>query len=243
MRSPPPKHASKFGMITLHFLKRSGTMRYEQKGGFQSTSDANGISLDAHIHALYGLALQHAGKSVLMIGCGGGTLATMLTRAGRQVSIVEIDPVSIKVAKRYFGLPPSVTCHVGDGLAFIQKTLRRYDVLIVDAFVGEKIPAHMDDPAFFEATRRCVKQNGLALVNVCLERRSDPMADRIAAGFRARGWPVRLLDSPGSERNAIVLAGTVRNLRRPKMLIAPQAGAKKTEQELIAMRFRRTRAY
>ena len=34
----------------------------------------NGVSLDAHIHALYGLALQRRGKNVLMIGCGGGTL-------------------------------------------------------------------------------------------------------------------------------------------------------------------------
>ena len=37
-----------------------------------------------------------------MIGCGGGTLRTMLTRAGQQVSIVEINPVSFTLAKRYF---------------------------------------------------------------------------------------------------------------------------------------------
>ncbi len=156
MRPPPSKHASKFGVIKLHFRKRTCTLTYEQRGGWQSTADVNGISLHAHIHALYGLVLQHAGKSILMIGCGGGTLGTMLARAGKRVSIVDIDPVSLRLAKRYFGLPRNVACHVGDGLAFMQKNRRHYDVLIVDAFTGENIPAHMKDAAFFEAAGRCL---------------------------------------------------------------------------------------
>ncbi|HEX4638372.1 MAG TPA: fused MFS/spermidine synthase [Chthoniobacterales bacterium] len=242
MRPPPFRHASKYGVIKLRFRKRSCTLTYEQKGGDQSTADRNGISLDAHIHALYGLTLQHPGKRILMIGCGGGTLATMLARAGRRVSIVEIDPVSLRLAKRYFGLPRSVACHVGDGLAFMQKTRRRCDVLIIDAFTGETIPAHMKSAAFFEAAGRCLRRNGMAAINVCLERKADPVADRIAAGFKEMGFPVRILDSPGGERNAIVLAGNVEKLRRPKLLIPPQADAKLTGKELQAMRFRRRRA-
>jgi hypothetical protein len=166
----------------------------------------------------------------------------MLARAGRRVSIVDVDPVSIRLAKRYFGLPRKIACHVGDGLAFMQKKRRHYDVLIVDAFSGENMPAHMKDAAFFEAAGRCLRRNGLAMVNVCLERRSDPTADKIATGFKERGWSVRLLDSPGAERNAIVLAGKVKNLRRPRLLLVPEAGAKQTSKELTAMRFRRRRS-
>jgi predicted O-methyltransferase YrrM len=242
MRPPPLKHASKYGVITLRFRKRSQTLTYAQKGGNQSTADCNGISLDAHIHALYGLTLQRRGKSVLMIGCGGGTLGTMLARAGRQVSIVEIDPVSFTLAKRYFGLPRNVACYVGDGLAFMQETRRRYDVLIIDAFRGESIPDHLKDVAFFEAAGCILRKDGIALVNVCLDRKSDPAADRIAAGFKKQGLPVRVLDSPGGERNAIVLAGRVSKLRQPRLLIPPQAGAELTGKELRAMRFRRRRA-
>ena len=241
MRPPPRKHASKYGVITLRFRKKSCTLTYAQKGGNQSTSDCNGVSLDAHIHALYGLTLQQPGKKVLMIGCGGGTLGGMLARAGQKVSIVDIDPVSFRLARRYFGLPRNVACHVGDGLAFMQKTRRRYDIVIIDAFIGENIPDHMKGAAFFEAVGRCLRKDGIALVNVCLERKSDRTADAIGAGFKERGWPVRLLDSPGGERNAIVLAGEVRKLRRPKLLIPPQAGAKITGEELHAMRFRHRR--
>ena len=123
----------------------------------------------------------------------------------------------------------------------MQRTRRRYDVLIIDAFSGENIPEHMKGAAFFKAAGRCLRKDGVALVNVCLQRKSDPTADRIAAGFKEMGWPVRLLDSPGGERNAIVLAGRVGNLRRPRLLIPPQATAKETGTELRAMRFRRTR--
>src|SRR5436305_14341889 len=130
MRPPPSKHASKFGVIKLHFRKRTRTLTYEQGGGWQSTADVNGISLHAHIHALYGLVLQHTGKSILMIGCGGGTLGTMLARAGKRVSIVDIDAVSPTLAKRYVVCARHVSRQLGDGLAVMQKTKRPCDLLI-----------------------------------------------------------------------------------------------------------------
>ena len=49
----------------------------------------------------------------------------------------------------------------------------------------------MKEAAFFEAAGRCLRRNGLAMVNVCLERKSDLTADKIAAGFKERGWSVR----------------------------------------------------
>ena len=82
MRPPPSKHASKFGVIKLHFRKRTRTLTYEQKGGWQSRADINGISLDAHIHALYGLVLQHAGKSILMIGARRISVRCWLEQGG-----------------------------------------------------------------------------------------------------------------------------------------------------------------
>ena len=92
MRPPLSKHASKFSLIKLHFRKRTRTLTYEQRGGWQSTADGNGISLHAHIHALYGLVLQHAGKNVLMIGCGGGTLGTMLSEQASGYRLLRSTP-------------------------------------------------------------------------------------------------------------------------------------------------------
>lgn len=59
---------------------------------------------------------------MLLIGCGGGTLGTMLTRAGKSLTIVDINPQSIALARRYFSLPHQITCHVEDGAAFLTRT-------------------------------------------------------------------------------------------------------------------------
>jgi SAM-dependent methyltransferase len=177
-----------------------------------------------------------------MVGCGGGTLATMLHRAGIRVDVVDVDPGTFALARAHFGMPRVVRCHAADGLAFLQRTRRRFDVVVVDAFVGERIPEQFTSDAFFAAARRCLRADGALLVNVCLDGRRDRTADRLAAGLARAGWPVRILDERGTpQRNAVVLAGAVRGLRRPRLLVAPTVERDRIARELAAMGFRRRR--
>lgn len=232
------QHASKHGAIRLLYKKDTGTLTYLQKGGYQSAVDRNGISLDAYIHTIYGLLLQKPAKSVLMIGCGGGTLGRMLHTAGKRVTIVDIDKTSFKLARDHFGLPAAIACHVGDGLAFMQKTRKRFDAVIIDAFIGEKIPKHMTGDAFCRAARRCLRPSGGLFMNVCLEDKSDLTADQLAYRLKDHGWQVRLHDQRGTARNAVVAAGNVKGLRKPSLLITPQAEAARLRRELRGAKFR-----
>jgi spermidine synthase len=242
MTSAPARHASALGVIQI-LKRKTGTLKYVQKGGNQSEADRHGVSLSAYIHALYGLAIQTAAREVLMIGCGGGTLATMLARAGKRVTAVDIDPVSFKIARAHFNLPRSVKCHVADGLAFMRTTRRRFDLLIVDAFLGEAVPDQFTGDEFCAAARRVVRDTGALLFNVCLDDRRDRTADKIAARLVRNGWPVRLVDQRGeTERNAIVAAGEVGALRAPRPLIVPEADADRVARETRTFQFRRRRA-
>jgi spermidine synthase len=233
--------ASAFGTIRLVRKKKTGTLTYVQKGGNQSAVDQNGTSLDTYIHALYGLLAQTKPRDVLMIGCGGGTLGKMLAREGKHVTIVDIDKKSFQLAKRYFGLPPEVACHVGDGLSFLQKTRKRFDALIIDAFIGENIPAHMTGDALCQGARKCLRPSGAMLVNVCLNDKDDSVADDFARRLRTNGWSVRLLDQRGTARNAVIAAGHVKKLKRPKLVEVPLAEVGRIRRELHGMRFRRLR--
>ncbi len=38
----------------------------------------------------------------------------MLVKAGRNVTIVDVNPASFALARKYFSLPENVECHVGD---------------------------------------------------------------------------------------------------------------------------------
>src|SRR6267378_914232 len=82
------------GIVRLLYKEKTGVATYILKGGHQTAVDRDGVSLDMYIHAIYDLILQTGAKDILMIGCGGGTLATMLTRAGRRVVVVDIDKTS-----------------------------------------------------------------------------------------------------------------------------------------------------
>src|SRR6185312_1272412 len=131
---------SDYGDITIIINKLSGYSAYWQNKYCQSIADRNGVSLASYIHAIYSLIDQTDGRNVLVIGCGGGTLGTMLARTGRSVTIVDIDPLTFALARQHFYLPAEVACHVGDGRVFLENNSDKFDVIVVDVFLEDAIP-------------------------------------------------------------------------------------------------------
>jgi spermidine synthase len=186
--------------------------------------------------------LQKRPRHVLMIGCAGGTLATMLSRAGVQVTLVDIDPLSFQIARRYFHLPQDVACHVGDGADFLRQTKARYDAVILDAFADTIIPPHLLTDRFFRRVKSRLNRGGLFLVNIVVMDDDDPTPDRIARGMRKAWRQVRLLDADGFEnRNAVAMGGAVKGLKRPRLLMKPAHGSRGLEKSLAQLSFRRLR--
>lgn len=221
---------------------RTGGISYWQAQDHQSVADRNGVSLAEYIHALFGLLLQKHPRRVLMIGCGGGTLATMLARKGVAVTLVDIDPLSFEIARRYFHLPEAVHCHAGDGAAFLRRGAAGYDAVILDAFSDAIIPPHLLKPGFFRLVKARLKRGGLFLVNIVVKDDDDPTPDRIARAMRSIWRGVRLLDAEGFEnRNAVAAAGAVAGLKRPRLRMKPATGARALARELAQLSFRRLR--
>jgi len=73
-------------------------------------------------------------RTVLLIGLGTGATATALSRAGLDVVAVELDPVVIDFARRYFSYQGHAIA--ADGLAFAKSDSRVFDVVVIDAFDG-----------------------------------------------------------------------------------------------------------
>jgi spermidine synthase len=233
------EHRSRFGAITILKREQAGSLIYLQAGCFQSEADADGVSLVPYIHALFGLLRQARSRTVLMIGCGGGTLATMLAKAGCTLTVVDIDPQAFLLARRYFGLPESVTCRVADGGEYLLSEENTFDAVVLDAFMKGYMPEHLQSPAFFSLLRRRLTPSGSVFVNIHVEQDSDKSADRVAAAMAAV-WPaVRILDRVGHAwRNAIVMAGDVLRLEEPSLEMRPAADADAIAAELDEMQFR-----
>jgi spermidine synthase len=234
---------SRFGDITILRAKRTGALIYSQGGSFQSEADGEGISLVPYIHAIYGLLCQADSRDILMIGCGGGTLATMLSRSGRAVTVVDVNPQAFLLARRYFGLPRGIPCRVADGGEFLLSKPHIYDAIVLDAFAGDAIPASVQSAAFFQLARTRLNSHGCVFANVHAMDDNDNGPDRMAARM-AQVWPdVRLLDVQGeTNRNAIIMAGAVRCLKKPVLKMRPQPSTDEIDAELKAMEFRSWRA-
>ena len=112
--------------------------------------------------------------NVLMIGLGGGSTQRAYQHYYTNVMVdtVEIDPTVFQVAKDYFHLKESRTLkvHVSDGRVFLRRSQKKYDAIILDAYVanryGSFIPYHLATKEFFELANEHLVADGVVAYNV-----------------------------------------------------------------------------
>jgi Spermine/spermidine synthase domain len=95
-----------------------------------------------HLDPMVDLVAKYRHRA-LVIGLGTGETAQQLTDRGRLkvVESVEIDPAVATYAKKYFGYKGPIV--VEDGLKYLERTWKWYDLIIVDAFKGKSTPKHL----------------------------------------------------------------------------------------------------
>ncbi len=81
--------------------------------------------------------------SALILGLGGGTIATLLTRRWGPVPIVgvEVDPAVVWLARHEFGLAslPNLEIVVEDAFRFVRTCEQRFDHICVDLYTAGKM--------------------------------------------------------------------------------------------------------
>jgi spermidine synthase len=116
-----------------------------------------------------GIAYNPRARDVLFVGLGAGSSEKRLWRDFPRLRLhaVELDQVVVDVAYRYFGLPrdPRLTVEVGDGRRFLAGGERRWDVIVVDAFFADAIPAHLVTREFLELARTRLAPGGVVVTN------------------------------------------------------------------------------
>jgi spermidine synthase len=109
-----------------------------------------------------------------IIGLGAGTLATY-ARPGDLFRFYEINPLVEDLARReFFYLSKSqgkVDVVLGDGRASLEhEPDQHYDVLVVDAFSGESIPAHLLTLESMNLYFRHLKPTGVLAIHISNEQ-------------------------------------------------------------------------
>jgi spermidine synthase len=116
-----------------------------------------------------GVAYNADARRVLYVGLGAGSSPKRLWRdfPSVQIEAVELDPVVVDVAYRYFGVPrdPRLRVVVGDGRRHLADSERRWDVIVIDAFFADAIPAHLVTQEFLELARTRLAPGGVVVTN------------------------------------------------------------------------------
>ena len=135
----------------------------------QNTYDTNThTSASSFTYLLQGLAqIYHTNiQQVLCIGLGVGIVPMQFATNGARVDVVEINPTVVPIAEKYFGLQPDkLNLLIQDGRYFLNHCSNRYDVVVLDAFLGDSPPSHLMTREAFASIRRVLKSDGVLVIN------------------------------------------------------------------------------
>jgi len=117
-------------------------------------------------------------RSCFIFGLGGGTLVNYLQRyyAELMITAIEHDAQVVKVAHDYFSLAAaSDLFHIEtmDALAFIQQSPLKTDIMFVDLFSPDHIPAPLYDTNFYTLCKERLNSNGVLVANLLCPAKKD----------------------------------------------------------------------
>ena len=128
------------------------------------------------------------GRRVLFLGVAGGVALLQMTAVWSNISVVgvELDPLVIDVARRYFGLDrePRIKLVAADARWFVDHSLERFDVAAVDLFYGGFTPFYCATAEFFGALSRRLSDRGVLIMNVPSPEAGDDLIGPIARTVR-----------------------------------------------------------
>jgi len=114
--------------------------------------------------------LRESPKDMLVIGNAGGTIGRAYGRFYPDVRIdgVELDPKVNWVARRYFGAGdnPRMRLITADGRPFLERTSKRYDLVVVDAYRQPYVPFYLATAEFFRLALKHLRPGGAIALNV-----------------------------------------------------------------------------
>ena len=140
----------------MTFSCRTATTSVQDKARLRS------VTCSADWHDAYTPKLA----DVLCIGLGVGIVPRELRRDGVKVDVVEINPAMVRVAKDFFDCPTEkLNLTIGDGRQFVNKCGKKYDAILLDAFLGDSSPSHLMTEEAFGAMRNLLTRDGVLVIN------------------------------------------------------------------------------
>ncbi len=149
-------------------------------------------------------------RSALLIGLGAASLTKFLYRhrPAARLTVVEIDPEVVDVARLHFKLPEEdarLRIVIDDGAGFVAQSRERYDLIMVDGFDENARTGLLDTLPFYLNCKAHLSETGLLVTNLLTKRRGVRASlERIEEAFDGRALALPSCESG----NVVAFAAT-----------------------------------
>lgn len=150
-------------------------------------------------------------RSMILLGVGGGTIATTMHHflPALKIQAVELRAKVVDVAYRYFQFPRSkrIEVFIEDASEFLERVeLSQVDVLFSDIYSDEGLDLQQTQPWFIESCAQLLKPDGWLVLNCWQQHRGE---QEMIAALKTHFQDVRVCAT--AEGNWVVLAGKKAN--------------------------------
>ena len=118
------------GQITVAQERKTGARLYVEEGVKQSYVLPGGSAGLDYVRLM--VRVLEGAPDIILFGCGGGALASELHNRGCRVTVVDDNPISFEIARRYFWMPSSIRCVAGGMAEFLEEGWGEYAAIGVD---------------------------------------------------------------------------------------------------------------
>ncbi len=165
------REQSPYQLIEVHDSPQFGRL-FRLDGDYMTSEKEEFFYHEALVHPA---AASHGKvKRVLILGGGDGGAAEELLKypSVERVIIAELDEVVIRVARDYFQSihhgaldDPRVEVRIGDGLAFVQDTTERFDLVLLDLTDPDTPASALYTAEFFSSVKKLLNPGGAMVLH------------------------------------------------------------------------------
>ena len=104
--------------------------------------------------------------SCLILGLGGGSAAMLVKKfwPNAKITGVDIDPFIVELGRKYLGLT-GLEVVISDAGDFIKRGNKKYDLILVDTYVGYEFPKRFEEEKFLWIVKKFLTPGGITVFN------------------------------------------------------------------------------
>jgi len=137
----------------------------------------------------FGISNKKKWKNILVLGVGGGTVIELLHDQfpDARITAVDIDPVIIDIAKKYFLTGDISYIHfiAADAEKYVQQHTAKFDCIIIDICVGNAIPEFVKTTAFIIRCKQHLASQGALCINYFRDREYGEKSNELYVVLRS----------------------------------------------------------